>query len=211
MQIAIVLFDRFTALDAVGPYDVLSHLPGAQTVLVAAHTGPVVNEVGSLRLHADATFMDVRTPDVVVVPGGPGWHAQMSDGRLLEWLREVDQHTSWTASVCSGSLLLAGAGLLTGRPATTHWLATELLGPLGARYVPERVVVDGKYITSCGVSAGIDMAFTLAGRIGGDAVAQAIQLAHEYAPQPPYQAGSPEQAPPSVVAALRARRDSIVY
>jgi transcriptional regulator GlxA family with amidase domain len=211
MQIAILLFDRFTALDAVGPYDVLSHLPGAETVFVAQCSGPVVNEVGSLHLTATATLADVPSPDVVVVPGGPGWHAQMNDGPVRQWLRTADEHSTWTASVCTGSLLLAGAGLLTGRRATTHWLAHDQLAPLGAIPVADRVVIDGKYITAAGVSAGLDMAFTLAGRIAGDAVAQTIQLAHEYEPRPPYRAGSPDRAPREIVDALRARRAAILY
>ncbi|HEX6685304.1 MAG TPA: DJ-1/PfpI family protein, partial [Candidatus Limnocylindrales bacterium] len=182
MQIAIVLFDRFTALDVVGPYDVLSHLPKAETVLVAERPGPVGNEVGSLRLLAEAGFDDVPAPDVIVVPGGPGWHAQLASKPLLGWLRDADRHSTWTASVCTGSLLLAAAGLLNGRKAATHWLAAEELAPLGATHVPERVVTDGKYVTAAGVSAGLDMALTLAGRIAGDGVAQAIQLAHEYEP-----------------------------
>ncbi|MFG1838155.1 DJ-1/PfpI family protein [Micromonospora sp. NPDC049175] len=211
MQIAILLFERFTALDAVGPYDVLSHLPGAETVFVAQHSGPVVNEVGTLRLTATATLADVPRPDVIVVPGGPGWHAQMIDGPVRQWLRTADEHSTWTASVCTGSLLLAGAGLLTGRRATTHWLAHDQLAPLGVVPVAERVVTDGKYLTAAGVSAGLDMAFTLAGRIAGDTVAQTIQLAHEYDPQPPYRAGSPDQAPRGIVDALRARRNAILY
>lgn len=211
MQIAILLFERFTALDAVGPYDVLSHLPGAEVVFVAERAGPVVNEVGSLRLVAEAALTDVARPDVVVVPGGPGQHAHMSGGPVLEWLRTVDAHSTWTASVCSGSLLLAAAGLLTGRRATTHWLLHDELAPLGVVPVHERVVRDGKYVTAAGVSAGLDMAFTLAGLIGGDMVAQAIQLAHEYEPQPPYRSGSPTTAPAAIREAVLARRSSIVY
>lgn len=210
MQIAIVLFDRFTALDVVGPYDVLSHLPGAQVTLVAERAGPVVNEVGSLRLHADAALDDVPAPDVIVVPGGPGQNAHMHDGPIQQWLRAADRHSTWTTSVCTGSLLLAAAGLLTGRRATTHWLRHDDLAPLGAVPVAERVVLDGKYVTAAGVSAGLDMAFTLAGRIAGDGVAQGIQLAHEYQPQPPYQSGSAATAPPAVLRAVLARRDSIV-
>lgn len=211
MQIAILLFDRCTALDAVGPYDVLAHVPGAEIVMVAERPGPVVNEVGTLRLHAAAALGDVTRPDVVVVPGGPGWHPLMNNEAVRQWLRAVDEHTTWTTSVCTGSLLLAGAGLLTGRRATTHWLAHDELAPLGAVPVTERVVTDGKYVTSAGVSAGLDMAFTVAGRIAGDAVAQAIQLAHEYDPHPPYRSGSPAQAPREIVAALRSRRNAIVY
>lgn len=209
MQIAILLYPRFTALDVVGPYDVLSHLPGASTVLVAPSAGPVGNEVGSLSLMASASLDEVTRPDVVVVPGGPGWHLLPSDGPECSWLRSVDAHTTWTASVCTGSLVLAAAGFLQGRRATTHWLAVGELAALGVTTVDsERVVVDGKYVTSAGVSAGIDMAFTLAGKIAGDAVAASIALAHEYAPQPPYPADS---VPQELRAALVARRDRIVY
>ncbi|MCY1139913.1 DJ-1/PfpI family protein [Actinoplanes sp. Pm04-4] len=210
MRIAFLLFDRFTALDVTGPYDVLSHLPGAETTFVAERPGPVANEVGSLRLYADAALADVPRPDVIVVPGGPGQNAHMADGPVRRWLRAADQHSTWTASVCTGSLLLAAAGLLNGRRATTHWLRHDDLVPLGAIPTPERVVFDGKYVTAAGVSAGLDLAFALAGRIAGDFVAQSIQLAHEYDPQPPYRAGSPATAPPAVVEAIRARRAAIV-
>ncbi|MCQ4084383.1 DJ-1/PfpI family protein [Streptomyces sp. RB6PN25] len=211
MQIAILLFERFTALDAVGPYDVLSHLPGAEVVFVAEQPGPVVNEIGSLRLVAEAGLGDVLRPDLVVVPGGPGQNAHMDDGPVLEWLLAVDAHTTWTTSVCTGSLLLAAAGLLAGRRATTHWLAIEQLAPLGAHPVEDqRVVVDGKYVTAAGVSAGLDMALDLAGRIAGDPVAQAIQLGLEYDPRPPYQAGSPRTAPREIVDNLRSRRLTIL-
>ncbi|WP_250038208.1 DJ-1/PfpI family protein [Paractinoplanes maris] len=210
MQIAILLFDRFTALDVVGPYDVLSHLPGAHVTFVAERPGPVGNEVGTLRLHADAALADVPAPDVVLVPGGPGQNAHMHDGPVQQWLRTVDRHSTWTASVCTGSLLLAAAGLLTGRRATTHWLRHDDLAPLGAVPTAGRVVFDGKYVTAAGVSAGIDLAFGLAGRIAGDFVAQSIQLAHEYQPQPPYQAGDPATAPRAVREAVLARRDAIM-
>lgn len=210
VQIAILLFDRFTALDVVGPYDVLSHLPGAETVLVAEHPGPVTNEVGSLRLVADATLADVPCPDIVLVPGGPGQTAHMDDGPIRQWLRKADSHTAWTASVCTGSLLLAAAGLLKGRRATTHWLAADQLAPFGVIPAADRVVFDGKYVTAAGVSAGLDMALALAGRIAGDTVAQTIQLAHEYDPQPPYQAGSPATAPGGIVDTLRSRSHLIL-
>ncbi|MFG3604418.1 DJ-1/PfpI family protein [Micromonospora chersina] len=204
MQIAVLLFDRFTALDAVGPYEVLGRLPGARTVFVADRPGPVTTDVGTLALTATATLDEVTSPDVLVVPGGPGQIARMTDARLLDWLRAVDDTTTWTTSVCTGSLLLAAAGLLDGRQATSHWLALDQLPAFGAVVAEERVVVDGKYITAAGVSAGVDMALTLAGRIAGDAVAQAIQLGIEYDPRPPYPAGSPRTAPEPLVAALRA-------
>ncbi|MEU9740304.1 DJ-1/PfpI family protein [Micromonospora chersina] len=204
MQIAVLLFDRFTALDAVGPYEVLGRLPGARTVFVADRPGPVTTDVGTLALTATATLDEVTSPDVLVVPGGPGQVARMTDARLLDWLRAVDATTTWTTSVCTGSLLLAAAGLLDGRQATSHWLALDQLPAFGAVPAEERVVVDGKYVTAAGVSAGVDMALTLTGRIAGDAVAQAIQLGIEYDPQPPYPAGSPRTAPEALVAALRA-------
>ena len=203
MQIAIVLFNRFTVLDAVGPYQVLSSLPGADVVFAAEQPGPVSDENGSLTLSAAASLADVPNPDIIVVPGGPGQRYQMNDGPLHQWLRAADATTAWTTSVCTGSLVLAAAGLLAGRRATSHWLALEELGRLGATPVSERVVFDGKYVTAAGVSAGIDMGLTLAGRVAGDEVAQAIQLMIEYDPQPPYDAGSPAKAPAQIVARLR--------
>jgi transcriptional regulator GlxA family with amidase domain len=205
MQIAILLFDRLTALDAVGPYEVFSRLPGAEVVVVGQRTGPVRSDVGSLGLLVDATLADVHRPDIVVVPGGPGQTDHMSDGPIHHWLRAVDRTSTWTTSVCTGSLILAAAGLLTGRRATSHWLAVDQLPGLGATAVNERVVYDGKYVTAAGVSAGIDMALSLSGRVAGHNVAQSIQLGTEYDPHPPYDAGSPGKAPDDVVAGLRAR------
>lgn len=204
MQIAILLFERFTALDAVGPYEVLGRLPGARAVFVTDRTGPVTTDVGTLALSATATLDEVTRPDVLVVPGGPGQIVRMTDTRLLDWLRAVDATTTWTTSVCTGSLLLAAAGLLDGRRATSHWLALDQLPAFGAQPTGERVVFDGKYVTAAGVSSGIDMALTLAGRIAGDGVAQTLQLGIEYDPRPPYAAGSPRTAPAPAVAALRA-------
>lgn len=206
MKIAIVLFDRFTALDAVGPYEVFNMLPEAETVFVAEQTGPVRNQSGNLALTADATLGEVGRPDIVVVPGGPGQQAQMTDGPLHEWLRSVDKTSTWTTSVCTGSLILAATGLLTGRRATSHWMALGELEPHGVTPVNERVVFDGKYVTAAGVSSGIDMALSLVGRLAGDEAAQTIQLMIEYAPEPPYNAGSTDTAPPELVERLRARR-----
>ncbi|MEV5079848.1 DJ-1/PfpI family protein [Streptomyces sp. NPDC056159] len=204
MQIAIVLFDRFTALDAVGPYETLSRLPGARTVFVAERTGPVRTETGDLALTADRTLDEVTDPGIVVVPGGPGQTSQMENEILLDWLRTADATSSWTTSVCTGSLLLAAAGLLDGRRATSHWLALDQLRRFGAEPTGERVVFDGKYVTAAGVSSGIDMGLTLLGRIAGDEHAQAVQLLTEYDPQPPYDAGSPEKAPAHLVEEFRA-------
>jgi putative intracellular protease/amidase len=204
MQIAILLYDRFTVLDAIGPYQVLSGMPDAEVVFVAERPGPIRDEVGSLVLSAPAGLADVPRPDIVVVPGGPGQNDQMQDGPVHEWLRAADQTSTWTTSVCTGSLILAAAGLLAGRRATSHWTALDELGSLGVRPVSERVVFDGKYVTAAGVSAGIDMGLTLAGRVAGDETAQAIQLMIEYDPQPPYDAGSPDRAPAEVLRRLQA-------
>ncbi|MGI5193386.1 DJ-1/PfpI family protein [Streptomyces sp. CA-288835] len=203
MQIAIVLFDRFTALDAVGPYETLGRLPDAETVFVAEQTGPVRTDTGFLAITADKTLAEVSSPDIVVVPGGPGQFAQMENETLLDWLRTTDTTSTWTTSVCTGSLLLAAAGLLDGRRATSHWLALDFLKQYGAEPTGERVVTDGKYVTAAGVSSGIDMGLTLVGRIAGDEHAQAVQLMIEYDPQPPYDAGSPQKAPAHLVEEFR--------
>ena len=205
MLIAIALFDRFTALDAVGPFQVLVQLPNAKTIFVSERPRDVTDESGVLTLRAEASFADVPHPDIILVPGGPGQAAHMGDDSpLRDWLIAADQTSTWTTSVCTGSLILAGAGLLDGRQATTNWLAMDVLAGLGAKPRQERYVFDGKYATAAGVSAGIDMALALAGRIGGDELAQRRQLAIEYDPQPPHNAGSPTTAPPEIVAALRA-------
>ncbi|MFC8916483.1 DJ-1/PfpI family protein [Streptomyces sp. NPDC047821] len=203
MQIAFVLYPGFTALDAVGPFELISHLPGAETVFVAKDSGPVRNDQGNLALVADRTFAEVPSPDILLVPGGPETREAVKDQELLEWLRAADATSTWTTSVCTGSLFLAAAGLLKGRRATTHWLAMDELRALGAEPTDERVVFDGKYVTAAGVSSGIDMALHLLGRIAGDEVAQTVQLLTEYDPQPPYDAGSPAKAPARIVAHWR--------
>jgi transcriptional regulator GlxA family with amidase domain len=203
--IAVVLYDRVTALDAVGPYEVLSRLPGATVSFVGSEAGPVRTDNGMLGLVADVALPDAPWPEVVLVPGGPGEVAARAGGPMLEWLREAHETSTWTTSVCTGSLVLAAAGILEGKRATGHWLALEQLRALGAEPVQERVVFDGKIVTAAGVSAGIDMALALAERIAGREVAQAIQLGIEYDPDPPLDAGSPGKAPPEIVAALRSR------
>ncbi len=205
MQIAILIFDRLTALDAVGPYEVLSRLPDAEVTFVAREPGSKRTDTGRLALIADASLTELPHPDIALVPGGPGRRALMEDGPVHEWLRAAHETSTWTASVCTGSLVLAAAGLLTGKRATSHWNALEELGRLGAVPTPEeRVVFDGKLVTGAGVSAGIDMALALAARIAGDRVAQAIQLGIEYDPQPPFDAGSPRKAPAEVLELVRA-------
>ncbi|MFI9630282.1 DJ-1/PfpI family protein [Streptomyces sp. NPDC052042] len=202
MQVAIVLYPGFTALDVIGPYEVLGRLPGAQVVFVAENPGLVTNDLGSLSISAVRHLEGVPAPDVVLVGGGPGQADQMADGALHAWLRRADRSATWMTSVCTGSLVLAAAGILSGRRATTHWGALDQLTEFGVTPAPERVVVDGHYVTGAGVSAGIDMALTLAGRISGDDVAQAVQLLIEYPPQPPYDAGSRETASDEVVDTL---------
>ncbi len=204
-KIAILIFDRLTALDAVGPYEVLSRLPDTELTFVAEEAGPKRTDTGSLALYADATLAELPDPHVVVVPGGPGQAALMEDGPVHEWLRAAHAGSTWTASVCTGSLILAAAGLLAGRRATSHWTALEELARLGAEPVAERVVWDGKLVTAAGVSAGIDMALALAAKLAGEQLAQAIQLGIEYDPQPPFDAGSPAKAPAAIVEAVRAR------
>ena len=204
MQVAIALYDRFTVLDAIGPYQVLSELPGLDLVLTAQWHGPVTDERGGAAVSAVATFDEVPRPDIVIVPGGPGQVDHMTPGPLPDWLVAVDQSTVWTASVCTGALILAAAGLLEGREASTYWLAREELARLGAKPSNERYVFDGKYATSAGVSAGIDMALALAARIAGEDAAMAAQLGIEYDPHPPFNAGSPDTAPAALVTAKRA-------
>jgi transcriptional regulator GlxA family with amidase domain len=200
MRVAVVLYPDFTALDVVGPYEFLAGVPGVDISFVAEAAGPVVNDIGSLTMNAAHGLDDVLDPDVVVIGGGPGYAAQTTNGRLHEWLRTVDQSTTWTTSACTGSLILASAGLLEGRRATTHWGALAELTDFGAIPSNNRVVVDGKYATAAGVSAGIDMALTLIGLMSGDEVAQTLQLQNEYAPSPPYSTGSLQTAPAAVVA-----------
>jgi transcriptional regulator GlxA family with amidase domain len=205
MDIAILLYDRFTALDAVGPYEVLSRLPGATVTFVAEDPGLKRTDTGRLALAADASLAEHAAPDIVLIPGGPGQSALMEAGPVRDWLLQAHETSTWTTSVCTGSLILAAAGLLDGRRATSHWLALQELARLGAEATGERVVFDGKIVTAAGVSAGIDMALALAARVADEHVAQAIQLGIEYDPQPPFHAGSPEQAPAEVVQTLRAR------
>lgn len=203
VQIAILLYDRLVALDAIGPYDVLKLLPAADVRLVAAQAGEVATD-GPLKLVAGDTLEAVPRPDIVVVPGGPGAVAAARDERVLRWLRAAHEHTRYTASVCWGSEILGAAGLLDGVEATSHWLVHEQLSDHGAIAVDERVVVSGRIITSAGVSAGIDMALALAALTAGDAIAEWIALILEYAPEPPSAgAGSPHTAAPELVAQLR--------
>ena len=201
MQIAILAFDGMTALDAVGPAQVLAFLPGSSLRWTSPEPGPKRTDAG-MSLVATHPLGETAAAEIVLIPGGLDMRPVMTDGRVLDWLRAAHATTQWTTSVCTGALVLGAAGLLHGRRATTHWAVLDRLAKFGATPVSERVVVDGKIITAAGVSAGIDMALRLAARIAGDAVAQGIQLGIEYDPQPPF-AGSVKTATPSVVEAAR--------
>jgi putative intracellular protease/amidase len=198
MHVAIPLYPRFTALDAVGPYTVLAFAPGFTVTFVAARPGEVLDDRGALALTATRSYADLPHPDVIIVPGGPGTVEALHDPALLAWITAAHEHTRWTTSVCSGSFLLGAAGLLKGRRATSHWGVLEHLTGFGAQPVSERVVADDRIVTAAGVSAGIDMALTLLARMTDVATAQTVQLAMEYDPQPPFDAGSPRTAPAGI-------------
>jgi len=196
MDIAIVAFDNMAALDAIGPFEVLAHLPDATLHWVGLETGVVRTEENSgVGINVDEMIEDVPHPDIVVVPGGHGEQALRHNARFITWLKAAHETSTWTTSVCTGSLLLGAAGLLEGKRATSHWLALDTLKTFGAEPTLERVVIAGKIITAAGVSSGIDMALTLAAQIAGDDVAQAIQLRIEYDPMPPFDSGSVAKAP----------------
>jgi transcriptional regulator GlxA family with amidase domain len=203
MQIAIGLYPEFTSLDAMGPYQVLQHVPGAELVLCAERTGILADDNGLLRLEIEHTFADVPRPDVLLVPGGYITRSLAVEGNpVVEWIRAAHPSTTWTTSVCTGALLLGAAGVLDGLDATTHWSAYADLESFGATPTEERVVVRGKVITGAGVSAGIDMALTLAAELASPMVAQAIQLGIEYDPRPPFDCGAPSKAPSEVMEQL---------
>jgi transcriptional regulator GlxA family with amidase domain len=203
MRIAILIFDGLTALDAVGPYEVLSRLPGAELSFIAKEPGMKRTDTGALGVSADLGLDELRDPELLLVPGGEGNRPLMDDDEVLGWLRDAHRTSTWTTSVCTGALVLGAAGVLDGLRATTHWAFRRRLGELGAEPVAERVVIDGKVATAAGVSAGIDLALRLAAEIAGEQVAQAIQLRIEYDPAPPFDAGSPEKAPPELVEFVR--------
>ncbi len=206
MQIAIPVFDGITALDAIGPYEVLQRLPDATVVFVGAEVGSVRSDNGFLGICVDAPLSAVDRPDVVVVPGGTGTRPLLGGHPILDWVRDTYAHTRFTTSVCTGSLVLAAAGLLDGLTAATHWGAYDTLAGLGAEPVPDRVVehVDRRILTAAGVSSGIDMALRLSELLVDADAARAMQLMIEYDPQPPFDAGSVDKAGEAVMA--RARR-----
>jgi putative intracellular protease/amidase len=216
MNVVILLYDNFTALDAIGPYEVLRLLPDAEVRFVAVAAGVQRSDARSLGVVAAHDLRSVTRADILVVPGGPGQEVAERDPAILDWVREIHEASQWTTSVCTGSLILGAAGILKGLRATSHWMFLDRLREFGAEPTLERVVEQGKVITAAGVSSGIDMALRLAARVAGDDVARGIQLALEYDPQPPFDAGSPGKAPAYVIElvrrafeALRARRATI--
>jgi transcriptional regulator GlxA family with amidase domain len=207
VTIAFVLYPGFTALDIIGPFQVLASVPGHDAVFVAAEPGPVTDDTGRCQLIASASLEEMTAPDVVVI-GGTLFN-QEPDHRVVQWLRQVHPATTWTTSVCTGSIYLAAAGILDGQDATTHWARAGELARRGARYTEQRVVERGKVITAAGVSAGIDMALTLLARMHGPQLAEGVQLAIEYDPSPPFDTGSPSKAPAEVVEFVRWRLNTL--
>ncbi|GHF92969.1 MULTISPECIES: DJ-1/PfpI family protein [Amycolatopsis] len=199
-RIGILLYDGFSLLDPTGPAELLSRLPGATVTMIGEHRGPVRTDTGRTAVFADRAVSEVDRLDVLLVPGAGnrGTVAAMNNPVLLDWIRRIDRHTTWTTSVCTGALVLGSAGLLRER-ATTYWAAAPYLeATFGVEYVPERYVRVGKVITAAGVSAGIDLALFLASELAGDEVARAVQLAVEYDPQPPFDAGDAATASPQL-------------
>jgi transcriptional regulator GlxA family with amidase domain len=202
MQIAIVLYPGFTALDFIGPYEVLRWLPDAEMRFVWHEPGPITADSGVLIVAATHSFAETPSPDVILVPGGFSTMEHARDEKLLDWVRNAHKTATWTTSVCSGSIILAAAGLLEGKRATSHWAALPALKALGVKAVgDERIVHEGDIVTCAGVSAGIDLGLWLAGRIGGEARAKVIQLSMEYDPQPPFDSGHMSKASASTKAA----------
>ena len=202
MEITCFIFEGITVLDVIGPYEVLHRLPDANVKFAAKRAGEIRTENNALALVADHAIADVVRTDILVIPGGFATRELEHDTEVLDWIRAIDATTTWTTSVCTGSMLLAAAGLLEGKEATTHWASLERLREYGAIPTSRRVVEQGKYVTAAGVSSGIDMGLTLAARVAGDTYAQAIQLGIEYDPQPPFDAGALEKAPAEAVAVL---------
>jgi putative intracellular protease/amidase len=203
VKIAALVFNDLTALDLFGPLEVLGSMPEAEFVYVTPDQSITAEHTG-IKIDVTAGLDEVDSADILLIPGGQGTRRLIKHEPTLDWIRRIDQTTTWTTSVCTGSLLLAAAGLLNGRPATTHWMAMDLLQKLGATPSSQRVIFSDKYVTAAGVSSGIDMALELAQKIHGDDLAQAIQLFIEYDPQPPFDSGSPEKADPEIVRLVRA-------
>jgi transcriptional regulator GlxA family with amidase domain len=205
LNIAFGLYPGFTALDFIGPYNVFANVPGTEVRICADRLGRVSDDRSLLHVDVEHTFADVPTPDILLVPGGPGTRdVAAARGPVVEWIAAAHEHTTWTTSVCTGALLLGAAGLLDGLRATTHWLAYDELAAFGAVPTEERVVFEGKIVTGAGVSAGIDLALTLVAKQWGDDMAKCLQLGIEYDPQPPFDSGAPSKAEPAIKALVTA-------
>jgi putative intracellular protease/amidase len=195
----IYLYDGMTALDAIGPYEVLRFLPNANVRFVAKTKGPIRTDSRMLSLVADATIDEIKTAHMLLIPGGATTLAQMQDAAIIDWIRRLHPTTTWTTAVCTGTGVLAAAGLLKGLKATTHWASLEALKAFGVNAVAERVVREGKIMTAAGVSAGLDMALTLAALETDAEFAKAIQLGIEYDPKPPFDSGSVSKSTPETI------------
>ena len=205
MQIAIMVYPGFTALDFIGPYEVLRNMPGAEVRFVWHEPGPITADSGVLLIGATHSFDETPSPDIILVPGGAATFEHARDEKVLSWVRKAHETSTWTTSVCSGSVILAAAGILDGHRATSHWMALPMLKPFGVEAVgDERIVHEGKIVTAAGVSAGIDLGLWLFGQICGDAKAKAVQLVIEYDPQPPYDSGHLSKASAATKAAAGA-------
>ena len=198
MKTVILLFDNYTALDIVGPYEVLNKLPNSKIYLVGLEKKEYKDTYG-LKISADNSIDEISEADILLIPGGFGIDNLLNNEEVLDWIRRIDRTTKWTISVCSGSLLLAQTGLLNGKNCTTHWRRKEQLQRFNVKVKNERYIQDGKFITSAGVSAGIDMALYLVSKIAGDQTAMMFQLAIEYDPKPPFNCGSPDKIPKAIL------------
>jgi len=207
VKIAFVLYPGFTALDIIGPFEVLAFVPGHEAVFVAAEPGPVTDDTGRCQLIASTSLDQMTAPDVVVIGGTLS--TKEPDQAVVQWLRRVHPATTWTASVCTGSIYLAAAGILDGQDATTHWAWADELERRGVRYTEQRVVETGKVITAAGVSAGIDMALTLLAHMHGPEIAMGLQLGIEYDPHPPFDTGAPSKAPAEIVEFVRSQLNTL--
>jgi len=210
MKIAILLYPNFTALDAIGPYEMLVHTPGVEVMFVAKDKSLLTGEKDVFKIMPSHDFDDVLEADILLIPGGPGDVDAATDTATIEWVKKIHANSRYTTSVCTGALVLAKAGILKGKSATTHWAAADALERLGSTYKAERWVQEGKVITAAGVSAGIDMALYLLGKLHGEAAAKSIQLATEYDPQPPFYSGSVAKADPEIYEAMKTVLDSSI-
>ncbi|MCP2294630.1 DJ-1/PfpI family protein [Nocardia amikacinitolerans] len=198
-DVGILLYDGYSLLDPAGPAEILARVPNASVTMIAEQRGPVRTDTGGVAIVADRSISEIDRLDVLLVPGAGnrGTIGAAANQQLLQWIRRINEHTRWTTSVCTGSIILARAGLLDGHRATTYWASAEYLeSTFDVTYVPERYVHSGKFITAAGVSAGLDMALYLASQLTDEPTAKAIQLALEYDPQPPFDAGDAAKADP---------------